>query len=97
MAIVKSKLPSFDITLRVLIALLGGYLLANLIAILISYFPQNNKVDAIVAGLMVSFIIYTIAVMFVFAVKTIRTAALGVFGSCTVVFGIISYLTMANA
>ncbi len=79
---------------RVLIALLGGFLLANLTAILISYFSSNNKVDAIVAGMMTSFIVYTLVVMFVFSTKTVRSAALGVCFSCLVVFSAITYLDM---
>ena len=94
MIFIKKNGVSISIICRVLIALLGGFLLANLVAILVSYIPSDNKVDAIVAGLMSSFIVYTAVVMYVFSSKTLRSSALGVFICCLVIFSINTYLDM---
>lgn len=91
---VSKKAASIRIFSRVLVALFGGFLLSNLVAILISYYSVTNKVDAIVAGMMASFIVYTLIVMFVFSTKTARGAALAVFTACLVTYGIITYLEM---
>lgn len=50
---------------RTLAAVLGGYLLANVFGILFSWM-WSNRADGVVAGIMVSFIVYTVAVMWVF-------------------------------
>ena len=94
MAFLKKKAVAISIFSRVFIALLGGFSLANLVAILLTYFSSNNKIDAIVAGMMVSFIVYAAVVMFVFSTKKARNAGLGVFGLCLVTFSIITVLDM---
>lgn len=66
--------PAAHITCRVLLSVIGGYVIANLSAMLISYLPSDNKVDGIVAGMMSSFIIYTLIVIVVFAVKSTTRA-----------------------
>lgn len=84
-------LTAFNVTCRVLIALVGGYILASLSAVLISQLLSGDKVNNIITGLMLSFIIYTVVVLFVFSTKTMLRAALGVFVSCTVIYCFINY------
>jgi hypothetical protein len=95
----KTHADFFNVFNRVLIALLGGYLLANLMAIFISTFstlilPTDNRVNSIVTGLMSSFIVYGIAIIFVFSTKTVLRAFFTVFSACIVIFSLISYLNM---
>ncbi len=58
MTFFKKHAKPIGITIRVLIALIGGFILANLIGIIISYLPADNKVDGIVKGMMIGFIVY---------------------------------------
>lgn len=88
----EKKSASISTISRVFIALLGGFLLANLIAILISYFSPDNKIDAIVVGMMLSFIVYAAVAIYAFSTKKARSAAIGVFGLCLAVFSIIAFI-----
>ena len=92
MAITNKKTHPLHITLRVLTALIGGFVLANLVAILIAQWSPNENVDAIVAGMMTSFIVYTFAVMFVFSTKTVRSAAFGIISLCLITYCLINFL-----
>lgn len=92
MTFFKDNTASISVIIRVLIALLGGFLLANLVGILITYLPAENKVDGIVTGLMASFIVYLVVVLFVFSTQTVLRALLGVFSTCVVTFSLITYI-----
>lgn len=94
MTFLKDNAASISVTMRVIIALIGGFIIANLVALLISYLSTGNKVDGIVTGMMTSFIVYTLVVMFVFATKTPHRAFFGVVTCCAIVFGVISYIEM---
>jgi ABC-type uncharacterized transport system permease subunit len=85
------KLAALNVTCRVVIALVGGYILASLSAVLIAQLLTGDKVNNIITGLMLSFIIYTVVVLFVFSTKTTLRAALGVFVPCTVIYCFINY------
>lgn len=60
------------ITLRVLLAILGGYLLTNLASILLAYVLPLSKSDAVMTALLLSFVIYTCVVLRVFSVRSLR-------------------------
>lgn len=88
----KKQLAAFHITCRVLIALIGGYLVSMNSAILIGNHLFSNQVNSIVTGLMLSFIIYLIIVLYVFATNTTLRACLSVFGLCLVLHCLNDYL-----
>lgn len=67
----------WEIALRVLVAILGGYVLANITAILLSYLLPMPKSDAVMTGILLSFSIYTGAIMWVFGVRSVHKAWLG--------------------
>lgn len=67
----------WKITLRVMLAITGGYVLTNLASILISFLLPLSKSDAVMTALLLSFIIYTCVVIWVFSVKSLRTVFLG--------------------
>lgn len=67
----------WQIALRVLIAISGGYALANITAILLSYLLPMPKSDAVMSGILLSFAIYAGAIMWVFAVRSVHKAWLG--------------------
>lgn len=99
MTFFKTHAVFFNVFNRVLIALLAGYVLANLVAIFISTFstlilPTDNKINSIVTGLMSSFIVYAFAVIFVFSAKTVLRAFFTILTVCIVIFSLITYLNM---
>ncbi|MEN0037673.1 MAG: DUF3649 domain-containing protein [Cellvibrio sp.] len=77
----KKTLPDnryrWQIAFRTLAAILGGYALANISAILLSYLLPMPKSDAVMTGILLSFAIYTCAIMWVFAVQSVHKAWLG--------------------
>lgn len=79
-------LITFNVTCRVLIALVGGYLLSALSAVLIATHLPGDKINSIITGLMCTFIIYTVTVIFVFAAKTTLRAGIGVLVPCLLVY-----------
>ncbi len=62
---------------RVMAAIVGGYLLANLAAILLSYILPMQQADAVLTGMLLSFLVYAGAVLWVFAAKTAWLAWIG--------------------
>jgi hypothetical protein len=78
----------------------NGYLGAILIAYISSGNISDNTsisptIDSIVAGTMVSFLVWTAVVIFVFSTKSALSATLYVMSSCIVIIGIISYIYRA--
>jgi len=67
----------WQIALRVAVAILGGYALANIAAITLSYLLPMPKGDAVMTGMLLSFAIYIGAIMWVFAVRSVHKAWLG--------------------
>ncbi|MBA1202535.1 DUF3649 domain-containing protein [Pseudomonas capeferrum] len=66
------------VTSRSLAALLGGYLLASLGSICISLLAPMQKVDAVLSGMMLSFVFYLLAFIWCFACRSARRAWIGV-------------------
>ena len=81
-----NHLITFNVTCRVLIALVGGYLLSALSAVLIATHLPGDKINSIITGLMCTFIIYTLTVIFVFAAKKTLRAGIGVLVPCLLVY-----------
>lgn len=62
---------------RVIAAILGGYALSAIAAVFISYLLPLQRADALMTGILLSFAIYTGAVIWVFAARTSVIAWLG--------------------
>ncbi|MCG7534165.1 hypothetical protein [Pseudoalteromonas sp. OOF1S-7] len=77
---------------RVLLALVGGFVIANLAAIAISQLLVDNKVDGIVAGMMWSFVVYTFVIICVFAVRSAWRATILVTTLIVLLYGSIQLL-----
>ena len=65
------------VTSRAVAAILGGYALSALVATVMAIYFPGTRAEAAVFGMLVSFVIYTLAVMWVFAVRTALRAWLG--------------------
>lgn len=73
---------AMQVIFRVLLSLVGGYYLSYLFAVFVADVVLDGRVDDIAAGMMLSFIVYTIAVIVVFSIKTSLKAALFIMLSC---------------
>lgn len=69
---------------RAIAGVLGGYFVANLCAIALSYLSAGKQADSVMLGLVSSFFIYTIVVLWVFGAKTQRQVWLGLGVACLV-------------
>ena len=67
----------WEIAFRALAAIFGGYALANISGILLSFLLPMPKSDAVMTGILLSFALYTGAIMWVFAVRSVHKAWLG--------------------
>lgn len=65
------------VTSRVLAAVLGGYIVAALASVSLSLWVPMARVDAVVTGMMTSFLAYLGAVIWCFACRTALRAWLG--------------------
>jgi hypothetical protein len=62
---------------RALAAIGGGYALSALVATVSAIYFPGTRAEAAIFGMLVSFVIYTLAVMWVFAVRSAWRAWLG--------------------
>lgn len=62
---------------RTLAAIVGGYALSALVATVSAIYFPGTRAEAAIFGMLASFVIYTLAVMWVFAVRTALRAWLG--------------------
>ena len=66
-----------EVSLRIFFAIGGGYLLASIASVFLSYILPLSKSDAVVTASLLSFAIFTGAVIWVFSAKRLRNAWLG--------------------
>jgi hypothetical protein len=62
---------------RTVAAIVGGYVLSALVATVSAIYFPATRTEAAIFGMLLSFVIYTVAVMWVFAVRTALRAWLG--------------------
>jgi len=66
------------VTSRVLAAVVGGYLRASLAAVCLALWMPTSRADAVITGMMSSFVFYLLAVLWCFACRTAWRAWCGV-------------------
>lgn len=62
---------------RAIAAIVGGYALSALVATVSAIYFPGTRAEAAIFGMLLSFVIYTLAVMWVFAVRSAWRAWLG--------------------
>ena len=82
----------FRVFSRVIAALVGGYLLANVAAVALSYLLPGSKSDGVMVAVFVSFFIYVAAVIWVFSARTAWIAWFGLLISGLASIGIVYLL-----
>lgn len=81
MSNVKSQM-GLSVLSRTIAAIVGGYVLSNLLAVLISYLLPMQTADSVLLSLQLSFLFYSIVIIWVFSTKTAGKAWLGLFIAC---------------
>ncbi|HEY6528664.1 MAG TPA: DUF3649 domain-containing protein [Cellvibrionaceae bacterium] len=80
-----------EVALRILLAVAGGYVCTvATIIFLVKALPLTRS-DAVVISALLSFTIFTLAVIWVFASRNLRRAALGLLLP-TVIFGLLGFI-----
>ena len=67
---------------RTIAAIVGGYVFSNLLAVLTSYLLPMQTADSVLLSLQLSFLFYSIVIIWVFSTKTAGKAWLGLFIAC---------------
>ena len=77
----KTSLPvsyRLAVTSRLLAAVVGGYLLAPLASVCMTLWLPTNRADAVISGMLSSFVFYLLAVIWCFACRSAWRAWAGV-------------------
>lgn len=77
----KTSLPAASrlaVTSRALAAVVGGYSMASLAAVCLALWLPTSRADAVITGMMSSFVFYLLAVLWCFACRTAWRAWCGV-------------------
>ena len=81
----KASLPvsyRLGVTSRVLAAVVGGYVLASLASVCLTLWLPISRADAVVSGMLSSFVFYLLAVIWCFACRSAARAWFGVLVPC---------------
>lgn len=81
MSNVKSQM-GLSVLSRTIAAIIGGYVFSNLLAVLTSYLLPMQTADSVLLSLQLSFLFYSIVIIWVFSTKTAGKAWLGLFIAC---------------
>lgn len=81
MSNVKSRM-GLSVLSRTIAAIVGGYVFSNLLAVLTSYLLPMQTADSVLLSLQLSFLFYSIVIIWVFSTKTAGKAWLGLFIAC---------------
>lgn len=88
------RTPAWSVVARVLLALFGAYVLANLAAIALSLLLPTTRADAVMTGMLLSYIFWVAAAIWVFSTASIWRVFLGMVLVC-MVLGIFIGLMLA--
>lgn len=87
----------WQITWRALTAIFGGYALANTSGVLLAYLLPLEKVDAVTTSMLLSFVIYACAVMWVFSHRSLLKSIGGIWLLAGFFFAVITLIKFAGA
>ena len=80
---------------RVLAAVVGGYAAANAVAVGLAQIVPMSRGDAVMTGILLTYLVYAAAVVWVFAARSARRAWLGILLT-TAAFGSLALLGRAG-
>lgn len=76
-----------ELTSRIAAAVVGGYTVAVAASICLSFAVPMARADAVLTGLLVSFVVYAVAILWAFAVRSLSQMWWGI-GSTTAISGV---------
>lgn len=76
---------------RIIAAVVGGYAFSTMVILILTYLLPLPQKDALMLSTMLSYIIYLLTIIWVFSVKTVRTAWIGMIAS-TGLLGALAFL-----
>ena len=62
---------SITVLSRLIAAIIGGYILSNLLSVSLSYMLPGSPADGVMTGMVVSFAVYAAVVVWVYSVKSL--------------------------
>lgn len=87
-----------DVASRALAAIVGGYALSALAATVAAIYFPGTRAEAAIFGMLASFVIYTLAVLWVFAVRSAWRAWLGLLlPSVPLALAVVAHLYLRSA
>ncbi|SOE52488.1 FIG024006: iron uptake protein [plant metagenome] len=81
---------------RIVVAALGGYALASAMAVLLALAWPLPRAEAVMASTLLSFVWYAVAVIWVFSVRSVLRAWIGILG-VTAVLSLLCWLLSGSA
>lgn len=87
----------WHIALRAITAILGGYVIANLVGCLMPFLFPMSKSDAVMTGILLSFLIYSLVILWVFSVRSVHKAWRGVGLVSLLLAGILAAVKFSGA
>lgn len=97
MAVSRKTQSSWATAARILVAIVGGYVFTNLLAILVTQLLPGPQEAVVMTGLLITMPIYAVSIMWVFAVKDLRRASIKLLLACILCFGLIKLLMIDGA
>ena len=67
-----------DVAVRIVAAVAGGYAVSNVAAVGLAHVLPLPRADAVMAGVLATFLLYAAAVVWCFGARTVRQAWLGI-------------------
>lgn len=80
------------VTIRIVAGFAGGYVLSAVVAVGLAKVLPMARLDAVLTGAMIGFVVYVVAIIWAFAARTALRASLGVWLPCLVVSGVTQVL-----
>ncbi|VFR31829.1 FIG024006: iron uptake protein [plant metagenome] len=81
---------------RIVVAALGGYALASAMAVLLALVWPLPRAEAVMVSTLLSFVWYAVAVIWVFSVRSVLRAWIGILG-VTAVLSLLCWLLSGSA
>lgn len=81
---------------RIVVAALGGYALASAMAVLLALVWPLPRAEAVMASTLLGFVWYAVAVIWVFSVRSVLRAWIGILG-VTAVLSLLCWLLSGSA
>lgn len=84
--------PWIPVLARIVAGFGGGYLLSAVVAVLLARTLPAARLDAVLTGAMVGFVVHVLAIVWAFAARTATRACLGIFIPVAAIGGLLQLI-----